>query len=126
MVTPKALRQSARAGVQEEIPRLLRGGGRFQLLVEPDPRVMGLVGRFLTWREKFPKAAIRSMSPQRARLTIVDRREAMVFLVPESTHSGVEEIAVWTDTPDFITAQLAYFEAIWALARPFRSSSRDN
>jgi sugar-specific transcriptional regulator TrmB len=124
MVTPKALRESARAGVQEELPRLLRGGGRFQLLVEPDARVSSLIQRFLAYRTKFPKATIRGIQPQRARLTIVDGNEAMVFLVPESTNSGVEEIAVWTDTRDFVAAQMAYFNAIWSIAQPFRTSGR--
>lgn len=124
MMTPNALRESARAGVQDELPRFFRAGGEFQLVVEPDMRTTGLIRRFLAMRRSFPKAALRGVHPQRARLTIVDRREALVFLVPESTGSGVEEIAVWTDTHDFVLAQQAYFHAIWNLARPFRRSGR--
>ena len=120
MITPKALRESAQFGVHEELPRLLKSGGCFRLIVERDPRVYGLVRRFLRARKGFPNAEVRGTDPQRARLTVIDGREALVFLVPEPGVRGVEEVAVWTDNRDFVGAQLAYFQAIWDRAEPFR------
>ncbi|MCI4339096.1 MAG: hypothetical protein L3J68_02025 [Thermoplasmata archaeon] len=119
MITPKALRESANFGLYEELPRLLKAGGKFRLLVEPDPRIVGLVRRFEVARRRFPNATVRSVAAQRARLTIVDQREALVFLVPESEGTSTDQIAVWTDTKDFVGAELAYFRAIWDRARPF-------
>lgn len=118
MVTPRALRESARVGVQDGIPRLLRAGGSFRLLVEPDPRLGNLLRRFARLRTSQPRAQLRGIAPQRARVTIIDRREALVFLVPEARASDVDEVAVWTDHRDFVQAQLAYFEAIWKASRP--------
>lgn len=119
MITPVALRESAGHELYEELPRLLRAGGTFRLLVEPDPRVGGLVRRLGAARRRFPNSEVRSVLPQRARLTIVDGREALVFLVPESVGTTTDEIAVWTDTTDFVAAELAYFRAIWRRGRRF-------
>jgi sugar-specific transcriptional regulator TrmB len=119
MITPRALRESAGLGLHQELPRLLKSGGRFRLLVEPDPRVAGLVHRFEAARRRFPNSEVRSVTPQRARLTIIDQREAMVFLVPEVVNSATDQIAVWTDTKDFVGAELAYFRAIWERANRF-------
>jgi hypothetical protein len=122
MITPKALRESSGFGLQNELPRLLRGGGRFRLLVEPDPRVAALVRRFESAARRFPNSTVRAVDPQRARLTIVDQREALVFLVPEADGTSTDQIAVWTDTKDFVGAELAYFRALWEHARPFPGS----
>lgn len=124
MITPKALRESAGFGLYSELPRLLKAGGRFRLLVEPDPRVGGLVRRFEAAPRRFPNAQVRGISPQRARLTVVDHREALVFLVPEADGRATDQIAVWTDTKDFVGAELAYFRAIWSRARRFPAPSR--
>lgn len=124
MITPRALRESARFGLHEELPKLLRHGGAFRMIVEPDPRVAGLLRRFLTARKGYPNAEVRTTSSQRARLTVVDQREAMVFLIPEPGVRGVEEIAVWTDNPDFVRAQVAHFTAVWNRARPLRTFDR--
>lgn len=125
MITPRALRESAGFGLYEELPRLLRSGGRFRLIVEPDPRITALVHRFEASRRRFPNSEVRAIATQRARLTIVDQREALVFLVPESGSTATDQIAVWTDTKDFVGAELAYFRAIWGHAHPFspRTSS---
>ena len=119
MITPRALRESAGLGLPQELRRLLRAGGRFRLLVEPDPRANALVRRFEAAARRYPHATVRAIAPQRARLTIVDQREALVFLVPEAEGTSTDQIAVWTDTPDFVQAELAYFRAIWEQARAF-------
>ncbi|MCI4353378.1 MAG: hypothetical protein L3K14_08390 [Thermoplasmata archaeon] len=121
MITPRALRESARFGLHEELPRLLKSGGSFRLIVGRDPRVDGLIRRFLRARKGFPRAEVRATESQRARLTVVDGREAMVFLIPEPGVRGVDEIAVWTDNPDFVGAQVAHFEAVWDRAQPVRA-----
>jgi sugar-specific transcriptional regulator TrmB len=119
MITPRGLRESVEFGLHQELPRLLRAGGTFRLIVERDPRVSGLVGRFLKARKGRSNAEIRGTDRQRARLTVIDGREAMLFLVPEPGLRGMDEIAVWTDNRDFVGAQLAYFQAIWRRAQPF-------
>jgi sugar-specific transcriptional regulator TrmB len=124
MITPRGLRESAEFGLHQELPRLLRAGGTFRLIVERDPRVLGLVRRFLKARKGRANAEIRGTDRQRARLTVVDGREAMLFLVPEPGIRGIDEIAVWTDNRDFVSAQVAYFQAIWRRARPFGRTKR--
>jgi sugar-specific transcriptional regulator TrmB len=121
MITPRALRESAGFGLYQELPRLLKAGGKFSLLVEPEPRIAGLVRRFEAARRRFPNSEVRAIAPQRARLTIIDQREALVFLVPEAQSTTTDQIAVWTDTKDFVGAELAYFRAIWANAHRFPS-----
>jgi len=121
MITPAALRESVGYELYEELPRFLKTGGRFRLLVESDPRVARLVHRFEDAHRRFPNSEVRGILPQRARLTIIDGREALVFLVPESVGTATEQIAVWTDTGDFVAAELAYFRAIWRRARKFPS-----
>jgi sugar-specific transcriptional regulator TrmB len=124
MITPRGLRESAQFGLPQELPRLLRSGGAFRMIVERDPRVAGLIQRFLKARWGRPNAEVRGLDRQRARLTVVDDREAVLFLVPEAGARGMEEIAVWTDNRDFVGAQAAYFEAMWERAQPFRAARR--
>jgi HTH-type transcriptional regulator, sugar sensing transcriptional regulator len=113
MVTRRALQGSVDYGLPLELPRLLKGGGRFRLLVESDPRVRRLVERFARISRRHPLAELRQMSPQPTRLTIVDRAEAMLFLVPEARSGQLEELAVWTDNPAFVLGQLHYFNVVW-------------
>lgn len=113
MVTHRALRGSVDYGLPVELPRLLRGGGRFRLIVESDPRVRRLVQRFAGISVRHPLAELRQLSPQPTRLTIVDRAEAMLFLVPEARSGQLEELAVWTDNPAFVLGQLHYFNVVW-------------
>ena len=72
MITPRALRQSSEYGVYEELPRVLRAGGKFRLIVEPDPRIQALLNRFQRTRKRFPNAEVRGVAPQHARLTLID------------------------------------------------------
>jgi sugar-specific transcriptional regulator TrmB len=113
MVTHRALRGSVDYGLPVELPRLLKGGGRFRLIVESDPRVRRLVQRFSGVSRRHPLAELRQLSPQPTRLTIVDRAEAMLFLVPEARSGQLEELAVWTDNPAFVLGQLHYFNVVW-------------
>lgn len=113
MVTHRALRGSVEYGLPVELPRLLKGGGRFRLIVESDPRVRRLVQRFSGVSRRHPLAELRQLSPQPTRLTIVDRAEAMLFLVPEARSGQLEELAVWTDNPAFVLGQLHYFNVVW-------------
>lgn len=116
MVTHRALRGSVDHGLPLELPRLLQGGGRFRLIVESDPRVQRLLERFGRTARRYPRAELRQLLPQPTRLTIVDRTEAMLFLVPEARSGQVEELAVWTDTPAFVHGQLHYFNVLWESA----------
>jgi sugar-specific transcriptional regulator TrmB len=113
MVTHRALRGSVDYGLPVELPRLLKGGGKFRLIVESDPRVQRLVHRFDRTSRRYPLAELRQLLPQPTRLTIVDRAEAMLFLVPEARTGQVEELAVWTDNPAFVVGQLHYFNVLW-------------
>ncbi|MCI4347672.1 MAG: hypothetical protein L3J97_03525 [Thermoplasmata archaeon] len=124
MITPRALRESTQFGLPQELARLLRGGGKFRLIVERDPGVEGQVRRFLRARKGFPNAEVRATNSQRARLAIVDDREALVFLIPEPGDRGVDEIAVWTDNRDFVRAQVAHFNAVWDRSELFPDSRK--
>ena len=122
MITPKALRESWRAGLADDVARFIRSGHEFRMIIEPDPGAAGLVRRLIEQRKRYPSIRIRGIRPQRSRLAISDGREVMMFLVPEARAPGIEEVAVWTDTPEFVSTQSAYFESIWHHALPIRLS----
>lgn len=120
MITPKALRESWNAGLAEDAAHLIRARRELRMIIEPDPPVGGLVRRLLELRKLFPQVRVRGIRPQRSRLAISDAREVMMFLIPEARAPGIEEVAVWTDSPEFVAAQSAYFESIWHHALPVR------
>jgi sugar-specific transcriptional regulator TrmB len=119
MITPKALRESWNAGLSDDVARLLRNGREFWLIVEPDVAVGGLMRRLFRARKRYPAVRVRAIRPQRSRLAISDGREVMIFLVPEALPPGIEEVAVWTDAPEFVLSQAAYFQDTWQHALPF-------
>lgn len=118
MITAPALEESARFGLDTELPAFLGRGGRLWVLHPPTPLGSALARRFGRAGHRYPGAQVRTVDPQPSRVTIVDDREVMVFLVPEASGPGVEEIALWTDTPDFVFGQVAYFKSVWARGRP--------
>lgn len=60
--------------------------------------------------------------PHPVRMTIVDGREALVWLVndPASTIDARGDVAMWTNAPDFVRAQEILYEALWAKAQRHR------
>ncbi len=116
MITQRALRDSYRFGVHRELPRLLRAGTRFRLVVESDPRIQGLLQQFSGAVRAFPNAELRQLYPQPARLTLIDQAEVLVFPVPEARIRGIEETAIWTNSPDFVRGQSLTFNTIWERA----------
>ncbi len=118
MIPARALRGSVRGRTYEDLPRFLRDGGSFRLIVAPDPFAQRLVARLRRVGRGFERAEVRYEPAPPVRLTIVDEREALVFLVPEPDASGVPEVAVWSDTPEFVGAQRALFEVNWSAATP--------
>ena len=67
---------------------------------------------------RYPVLEIRQLFPQSARVTIVDDREVLIFPVPNGQARGVQEVAIWTDNPDFIRSQSLYFDGMWERAGP--------
>jgi sugar-specific transcriptional regulator TrmB len=124
LISPRALKESARFGLYEGLPRFLREGGRFHLALQEDPAVTRLVQRYRRSIGKAGDSEIRSLPEQRARLTIVDEREALVFLVPEANLSTIDEIAVWTDNADFVKAQRSHFALTWNRGTPYGAPKR--
>lgn len=118
MLTYRSLRASMEVGTFEPLGEFARRGGSIRLLLENNPRLPLTLKRFEAARRRFPRLEVRGASPQRARLTLVDQRESLVFVVPETGRDHVEEIALWTDTQDFARAQQAFFEAVWSTAPP--------
>jgi sugar-specific transcriptional regulator TrmB len=118
MLTFRSFRESAGLRTFEALSALLRRGGKFRMILEQDPRLPAALRRFDAARRKYPGISVRTLDAQRARITVIDRSEALVFIVPETGHRSVDEIAMWTDTPDFATAQQAYFDRAWETARP--------
>jgi sugar-specific transcriptional regulator TrmB len=118
MITTQGLQSSIDHGVAEEVTRFLRADGRFRLLVESDPRVRPLLRRFVATRHRHPRVEVRQLYPQPARVTIVDRREVLIFPVPGTDREGGDEIAVWTNNPEFLRSQTLYFDAFWERAGP--------
>jgi sugar-specific transcriptional regulator TrmB len=113
VITHRALRSSVRYGLPRHVGTFLERGGRFRMIVESDPRVRGLLDRFAQVTRRFPNAAVGQLFPQPARITLVDRAEALVFLVPEARPGAVEEIAVWTNNKEFVHGQQLYFDSCW-------------
>jgi sugar-specific transcriptional regulator TrmB len=118
MITHSGLRRSAEYGIPQEIPRLLRNGGRVRMIVESDPRVRSALQGFARSSRRYPTLEIRQLFPQSARVTIVDDREVLIFPVPNGHARGVQEVAIWTDNPDFIRSQSLYFDGMWERAGP--------
>jgi sugar-specific transcriptional regulator TrmB len=118
MLTHRSLRESLEFGLQNRIGGHLASGGRFRLMLESDPRLHQLEARFKRVLRRFPRAEIRELSPQPSRLTIVDRSEVVVFLVPEARERRTEQIAIWSDSPAFVAGQRHYFDVVWASAAP--------
>jgi sugar-specific transcriptional regulator TrmB len=118
MLTYRSLRASMEVGTFQPLGEFARRGGAIRLLLENDPRLPLALRRFDGARRRYPKLEVRVASPQRARLTVVDQRESLVFVVPETGRDHVEEIALWTDTLDFARAQQSFFEAVWSTAAP--------
>jgi HTH-type transcriptional regulator, sugar sensing transcriptional regulator len=118
MITHRGLRSSSEYHLQDELPRFLRAGGRFRMLVESDPRVRTQLVAYNRLRTTYPTFEIRQLYPQPARVTIVDREEVLVFPVPDGHAKGAEEVALWTDNPDFIRSQSLYFDGMWERAGP--------
>jgi sugar-specific transcriptional regulator TrmB len=118
MITHGGLRRSVEYGIQLEIPRVLRSGGRVRMIVESDPRIRGVLQGFAPSRRRYPTLEIRQLYPQPARVTIVDDREVLIFPVPDGHARGVQEVGIWTDNPDFIRSQTLYFDGMWERAGP--------
>lgn len=116
--TARGLRESLRADIHLGVGPLLERGGKFRLIAESDPRIHSLLGRFALLRERYPRAEIRLLAPQTARVTIVDRTEAILFLVPDPRLGTLEQVAVWTNHTDFVSGQAQWFEALWERAGP--------
>jgi sugar-specific transcriptional regulator TrmB len=113
MLTFRSLRASLQHGLQTRIAPFVAGGGQVRILVEADPRLRPTLVRLRQATRKYRKAQIRERSPQPTRLTIVDRKEALVFLVPEAKDRHGDEVAVWTDHPSFVGGQQLFFDRIW-------------
>lgn len=120
LVTPRALRDSTKAGLYDALSPSFVHQGRFRLVVETELHVNQLVRRLGQSRRRFPNVEVRTVPSQRGRTTTVDGREAMVFLVPEPQNRDIDEVAVWTDNRDFVQTEAAHFEAIWSTSTPYR------
>ncbi len=118
MITHHGLRRSVEYGIASEFPRFLRDGGRARLIVEADPRARPTLQSYLRAGRRFPGLEVRQLYPQTARVTVVDEREVLVFPVPNGHVRGVQEVAIWTDNPDFIRSQTLYFDGMWERAGP--------
>jgi sugar-specific transcriptional regulator TrmB len=117
MLTFRSLRSSLAHDLQGRVADFLRRGGHVRLLLEDDPRLRPTLARFRRSLRGNRRAEIRLLDPQPGRLTVVDGGEAVVFLVAAAPDRRVEEVAVWTDNPEFVSAQSQHFERSWAAAR---------
>jgi sugar-specific transcriptional regulator TrmB len=118
MLTFRSLRASIQHGLQTQIAPFVGGGGQVRMLVESDPRLRPTLVRLRQATRRYRKAQIRERSPQPTRLTIVDRKEALVFLVPEAKDRHGDEVAVWTDHPSFVGGQQLFFDQMWSDPAP--------
>jgi sugar-specific transcriptional regulator TrmB len=118
MLTFHSLRASIEQGLQARIGPFVSGGGRVRMILEGDPRLRPTLARFRKVSRRHGNAQFRERSPQPTRLTIVDGKEALVFLVSEARDHHGDEVAVWTDHPKFVGGQQIFFDRIWAEAAP--------
>ncbi|MCI4366138.1 MAG: hypothetical protein L3K08_00115 [Thermoplasmata archaeon] len=118
MLTYRSFRESAERGLSAKVGEFLARGGKFRLIVEGDPRLTATLKPYRRAFRRFATAEIRTMLPQPTRVTLVDGREAMLFLVPESRHRTTDQVAVWTDNPAFVAGQAQYFDSLWRTATP--------
>jgi Sugar-specific transcriptional regulator TrmB len=121
MLTFHSLRASIDQGLQARVGPFVAGGGRVRMILEGDPRLGPTLARFRQVTRRHENAEFRERTPQPTRLTIVDGREALVFLVSEARDHHRDEVAVWTDHPKFVGGQQIFFDRIWAEAAPSRA-----
>jgi sugar-specific transcriptional regulator TrmB len=121
MLTQRSLRESVRFGFPDRVQGFLEARGKFRLILESEPRPAPLVLKAEVALRPFARAQVRHLARQPTRMTIVDRSEALMFLVPELRDAATEHVALWTDFAGFVAGQSAYFESVWRSAnRPVR------
>lgn len=124
LMTYRAFRESVAARTFEPLVPFVRGGGMFRLVIEEDPRLPLSLRPFDAARRRYDRVEVRTFGPQRARMTVVDAKEALVFVMPEANRSSLDEVALWTDKADFARAQQAHFESVWDRAKPAPDARR--
>ncbi|HZY69648.1 MAG TPA: helix-turn-helix domain-containing protein [Thermoplasmata archaeon] len=117
MLTFRGLRESLDHGLGASVSPFVRKGGRVRLLLESDPRLPVALARFRRTVRRYPHVEIREVTPQPSRLTVVDRSEALLFVVPDLRDATTEQVALWTDHPAFVSGQSLVFERAWKSAR---------
>lgn len=90
-----------------------------RLLFVESPGLLARLGPLLAR----PNVEVRFFEPEAPlRMTIVDEQEVLVWLhtdpSPELDAAG--DAAMWTNAPEFVTAQRSLYESLWAGARPAR------
>jgi sugar-specific transcriptional regulator TrmB len=118
LLTYRSFRDSVAARTFDALTTFVAAGGRFRLVIEDDLHLPAGLRAFDAARRRYPTIEVRTLQPQRARITVVDETEALVFVVPETHRQALDEVALWTDTPDFARAQQAHFESVWDAASP--------
>ncbi len=113
MLTFRGLRESLARGFSAEVGPFIRKGGRFRMLLESDPRLAPTLARFRRVQRRFPRVEIRESVVQPVRLTIVDRAEALLFIVPEAPDRSTDHVAIWTEHSGFIEGHRAFFGQAW-------------
>ncbi|HVM44851.1 MAG TPA: helix-turn-helix domain-containing protein [Candidatus Thermoplasmatota archaeon] len=100
------------------LTRRVDDGVALELLVRDHPDFERVLGPLAA----HPHARIRTRAlPRGARFLIVDGKEIVYWMLSD-TASGVEareDVAMWTNATDFIEAQRALFDALWADAAPW-------
>lgn len=111
--TSKGLQRSYRGGINQALVAAMERGVRARLLADLQPANAALLARVA---ERVP---LRHLESQRGRFTVVDRSSVLAFLVQdEATIRGEGEVAMWTNSPDFVKAQVQLFEQAWASGVP--------
>lgn len=75
----------------------------------------------------YPHVNIRFFEPAHPiRFTVIDSREIIYWLVtdPSDSVDARDDVAMWTNAPDFIAAQQTLYEALWRSGRPASSAKR--
>lgn len=109
--------------LRDQLLARARDGVRCRLVMSVDPDILEGYRREAedpVW-EKTDVQMRFAASDRPVRLFVVDERQALVWMrICEDAGEGPgdEAVALWTDVPDFVSAQLFHFERAWERARP--------
>lgn len=116
---PGAVRMADQLDLWAVVMERLEHGVEVRILLATTPETRAMLREFT-----HPRLAIRHVPPGDtiARFLVADDRELLAAVISEPTARlrAEQEVAVWTDAADFVSAHVVQFDRAWETARDIR------